>query len=69
MLSNGAIAEYQGIYERAYKHPISFADAKIQGERLLRLFGLLYRPIPKPLAEGKEIRNEKYGNNQTNNSK
>lgn len=47
MLSREAILEYQQIYKEIYGKEISFEKASEGGEKLLRLFKLIYIPIPK----------------------
>jgi hypothetical protein len=44
MIPKQAIKEYQQIYERVYKQPISYKEAKEQGERLLKLIRALAKP-------------------------
>lgn len=60
MLSKGAILEYQAIYKKQFGEKISYEEAQEQGIKLLRLFGLIYQPIPKSwLLEAKRKIKEK----------
>ena len=47
MLSNKAIKEYQEIYKREFGKEVSESEARVGAENFLRLFRLIYRPIPK----------------------
>lgn len=47
MLSKEAVLDYQAIYKKQYGKEISLEQAQEQGIKLLRLFGLIYQPIPK----------------------
>lgn len=51
MLSDQAIAEFKEIYKHEFAEDISDNEAKEKGERLLRLFSLIYKPIPKDWIE------------------
>lgn len=61
MLSKQAIMEYQAIYKKVYGEDISYEQAMEKGTQLLRLFQLIYQPIPKDwlkrLKEGGEYQN------------
>ncbi len=63
MLSKEAIMEYQVIYKKVYGEEISYKEAMEKGSQLLRLFQLIYQPIPKDwlkrLKEGGEHQNDK----------
>lgn len=47
MLSTKAITEFQEIYKKEYREEISFERADEMGTKLLRLFQIIFRPIPK----------------------
>ena len=47
MLSKKAIEEYQAIHKKEFGVEISEQEAQEQGMKLLRLFKLIYQPIPK----------------------
>ncbi len=49
MLSAQAIGEYQDIYKRKFGSEISADEAKAQGEKLLRVFRIIYQPIPNQI--------------------
>ncbi len=53
MLSKKAITEYQEIYKKEFGVEINEQEAKEQGTSLLRLFKLIYQPIPKVWLEEK----------------
>lgn len=46
-LSQKAINDYQKIYKETFGEGISYEEAEKQGVNLLRLFRIIYRPIPK----------------------
>lgn len=46
MLSKKAISDYQAIFLKEYGYEISEEEANRQGTKLLRLFRLIYRPVP-----------------------
>jgi len=46
-LSQQAIEEYKAIYKKEFGEDITDAEAEEQGMKLLRLFKIIYRPIPK----------------------
>lgn len=46
-LSKQAIDEYKAIYKKEFGKEITDAEAEEQGMKLLRLFKIIYRPIPK----------------------
>ncbi|OGK50778.1 hypothetical protein A3A55_04510 [Candidatus Roizmanbacteria bacterium RIFCSPLOWO2_01_FULL_40_14] len=46
-LSKKAIGEYKAIYKKQFGKDITDAEAEEQGMRLLRLFQIIYKPIPK----------------------
>ena len=46
-LSKKAIEEYKAIYKKEFGKDITDAEAEEQGMRLLRLFQIIYKPIPK----------------------
>ncbi|KKQ85184.1 MAG: hypothetical protein UT08_C0009G0018 [Candidatus Woesebacteria bacterium GW2011_GWB1_38_8] len=58
MLSRQAIDEYKAIYKKEYGKDITDAEAEEQGMKLLRLFKIIYRPIPKgwPKEYGKKLK-------------
>ncbi len=47
MLTQKAITEYIEIYKKEFGKDISYEEAEMQGISLLRLFKLIYKPIPK----------------------
>lgn len=47
MLSKEAVLEYQKIYRKHYGKEISYEQALEQGTKLLQLFGLIYKPVPR----------------------
>jgi hypothetical protein len=47
MLSKQAVEEYQEIYKKEFHEEISFAEAEEQASRVLNLFKIIYKPIPK----------------------
>lgn len=47
MLPKKAIEEYKTIYKKQFGKEITNAEAEEQGTRLLRLFQIIYKPIPK----------------------
>ncbi len=47
MIPKEAVIEYQQIYQRVFGIGISFDEAVQQGTKLLRLFQLIYYPMPK----------------------
>jgi hypothetical protein len=47
MISREAVLEYREIYKKVYGKEISYNEGLEQGTRLLRLFRIIYRPIPK----------------------
>lgn len=44
MLSKDAIKEFQEIYTKEYGEEISFEEAQEKGERLVRLYKVIYKP-------------------------
>ena len=62
MLSKIAIDEYMEIYKQNFGENISRDEAERQGSQLLRLFRLIYRPIPKDwLIQSQERGETKHG--------
>ena len=57
MLPKEAILEYQAIYKKVFGKEISYEQALEKGTNLIRLFQLIYRPIPKsqPFSKGGDI--------------
>jgi len=47
VLSQKAIMDYQAAFKKVHGKEISHDEAQRQGLQLLRLFQLVYRPIPK----------------------
>ena len=47
MLSKQAVMEFQKIYKQKFDEDISYEEAEKQGVKLLRLFRIIYRPVPK----------------------
>lgn len=54
MLSRKAIEEYKAIYKKEFGKEITDSEAEEQGMKLLRLFKIIYRPIPKSWAKKHE---------------
>jgi hypothetical protein len=54
MLSDEAIQQFIEAHRAAFGEDISEADAKIDAEKLLRLFDLIYKPIRRdwPIDRG-----------------
>lgn len=44
-ISNDAIKEFQQLYKKEFGQEITIVEARKQGERLLQLFKIIYRPI------------------------
>lgn len=51
MLSDKAIEEYRRIYKKRYGKEISVKEAVEQGQNLINLFKVIYKPIPKAVKE------------------
>ena len=47
MLSRQALNDFKSIYKQEFGEDISDQEAKEKGEKLLRLFDIIYKPIPK----------------------
>jgi len=47
MISKKAIDDFKSIYKQEFNESISDQEAKEKGEKLLLLFSLVYKPIPK----------------------
>lgn len=60
MLSKKAIGEFKEIYKNEFKEEISDSEAEEKGMKLLRLFKLIYKPIPN--SAQKELENSKMVN-------
>ncbi len=58
-LSKEAINEFKAIYSEEFGEEISGAEAQEMGEKLLSLFRVIYRPIPKDDEE--KLRNKSNG--------
>ncbi len=58
MLSQQAVVEYQQIFKKVYGEEINTQAAMEQGERLLRLFKLIYRPVTKKFLDKYKNKNE-----------
>jgi len=59
MLSKQATEEYQMIYKKFFGTEISYAEALEQGEKLIKLFKIVYRPISKAWIS--ELNNKNHG--------
>ena len=59
MLSKEAVLDYQKIYQETYGKEISYEKAMDGAMKLLRLFRLVYTPIPRDWQK-KGIKNEKH---------
>ena len=53
-LSQKAVTDYQATFKKVHGKEISYDEAQRQGLRLLRLYQLVYRPIPKNKQEVKK---------------
>jgi len=69
MLSEKAIASFQQIYRQEFGAEISRDEAIAMGTKLLRLFKLIYQPLPKEWLEElitksrkEEVKNDKHTN-------
>lgn len=49
MLSDKAVEEYRQIYKEKFGTELALKEARKEAEQLIRLFQVIYRPIP---AEG-----------------
>ncbi len=47
MLSHDAIIEFQELYQEELGTEISYEEASERAEKFLRLFKIVYQPIPK----------------------
>lgn len=54
MLPKKAIDEYKAIYKKHFGKDISDSEAEEQGMRLLRIFQIIYKPIPKSWLKAKD---------------
>ena len=45
MITTHATQEFQEIYKRVFGKEVAYEEAVEQGEKLLRLFKLVYRPL------------------------
>ena len=52
VLSQKAVTDYQAAFKKVHGREISYDEAQRQGLQLLRLFQLVYRPIPKDRKKG-----------------
>lgn len=50
-ISNEAVLEYQKIYKQEFGEEISFEEALEQGMKLLRLFDIIYKPVPEGVTK------------------
>ena len=57
VLSQKAVTDFQAAYKKANGREISYDEAQRQGLQLLRLFQLIYRPIPKDIPVNREMSN------------
>lgn len=53
-LSEHAIVKFIAIYEQEFKEPISREDAVAMARRLVNLYRLFLRPLPRETAEEEE---------------
>lgn len=60
MLSKQAVIDYQEIFRKVYGKEINMQIAMEEGEKLLRLFRLIYRPVSKQALY--EYKNENENN-------
>jgi len=42
-----AVTEYQKLYKQEFGRELTYEKAEAQGMKLLRLFQIIYKPIPK----------------------
>jgi len=56
MLSDKAVKEYQEIYTREFGEELPKNEAREQAESFIRLFRLIYRPIPKNAEESDAVK-------------
>lgn len=59
MLSEKAIASFQLTYKQEFGVEISREEAVVMGIKLLRLFHLIYNPVPKKWLNSTGVKNEK----------
>ena len=57
ILSQKAVVDYQAAFKKVHGRDISHDEAQRQGLQLLRLFQLIYRPIPKLSKRNEEMSN------------
>ena len=57
ILSQKAVTDFQAAYKKENGREISYDEAQRQGLQLLRLFQLIYRPIPKDIPVNREMSN------------
>ncbi len=51
-LDNEAIKAFQEAYKKDFGKEISAEEAEAMGQRLISLFSVIYKPIPKLESEG-----------------
>lgn len=59
-----AVAEYQKIFKQEFGEDLTFEQAEAQGMKLLRLFQIIYKPIPRKWL--KELKGGEKQNGETN---
>ncbi len=58
-LSSQAISNYKQIFKKEFGIELTDTEAQIQGVKLLRLFKLIYKPVPKVWLSEKSKRRER----------
>lgn len=56
ILSQKAVTNYQAVFKKVHGKDISYDEAQREGLQLLRLFQLVYRPIPKEKERNEKIK-------------
>lgn len=64
-----AIIEYQKLFKQEFGQELTYEEAETQGRKLLRLFQIIYKPIPKKwvkVLKGGELHNGEANLQKTN---
>lgn len=56
ILSQKAVMDYQAAFKKVHGKDISYDEAQRQGLQLLRLFQLVYQPIPKGVMKDEKAK-------------
>lgn len=59
MLSDKALRDFQGVWKKEFGQDIPYEEAEMQATSLLRLFNLIYKPIPKEWINEKSTKRER----------